>query len=78
MNKGISFRFRCFRAMTLVVVVTAIVTFTLTLRCHNPYNPIGKGATFPAISRDNGALAWLYNKGRLKLESFILKVELDL
>ncbi len=76
MTKGISFRFSCFRAIALVVVATVIVI--LTLRCSVPYNSIGKGTTSTARSRDDGALRWLYNEGRLKLESFSLKVELGL
>ncbi len=75
MTKGIRV---CCRVTALVVVAIVIVTSIVSLRCSVLHNPSGHDISFIARSSDDGSLQWLFNKGRLKLESFVPKVEIGL
>ncbi len=72
MTKGI----RGVCCATALVVVAIVVYSIVDLRCTVPCSSMGHGIISTARSSNDGFLQWLYNEGKVKLEPFVLKVEI--
>ncbi len=67
-----------FFCATALVFLAIVIYSVIDLRCTAPCNSLEHGIISKTSSTDDGFFHWLYNEGKLKLEPFILKVEIGL